>query len=417
MAILLSFLGIGRKNENPDASDVYKRMHHVFFQEESTCETALSVYALMQKHREKISQVYIIGTHTSSWSALLEEVRQDCSDLFIQVEQEIDKQYVKDESLQAIEKILSQDWEVKVSCVSHTKQIDSCTMEELHQLYQKIVFTFPQNTEEIIFDVTHGFRSMPLLMMTALEFREIMFPACARLHVLYVELQGEKALVREITPIYAQTEKNHAVRLFLDSFEGKKLADHVNIFWPKGAHIISRFSSIIHGNSVKDLFYFINNQLADALNSADYNSFPYWFCPVYEWMQTLYTKLHNERRSALIASVADLLLEKHMYGQAFMALHASFQVYIHEYYQEIDSIGDWEHFKVLRSRFYYEGKAATYQEKKTLKKMEGIRNTIAHGGSINEGKPFHVENLPYAYASCSKAVNKLINSTDFFNQR
>jgi len=176
MSVLLSFLGIGRKNEDPNVSDVYKRIHHVLGDEGESCETALSVYALLQKYWGNISHVVIIGTHTSSWSVLLEEISDDCSELFIQVEQEIEQKHVDDSSLHA--------------------QIESRTMQELHQLYQNVVFSFPEDTEEIIFDVTHGFRSMPLLMMTALEFREILFPERTKLHVLYVELQGEQAIAR-----------------------------------------------------------------------------------------------------------------------------------------------------------------------------------------------------------------------------
>jgi CRISPR-associated Csx2 family protein len=196
MSVLLSFLGIGRKNEDPNVSDVYKRIHHVLGDEGESCETALSVYALLQKYWGNISHVVIIGTHTSSWSVLLEEISDDCSELFIQVEQEIEQKHVDDSSLHAIEEILSRNWNVKVSCIAHTSQIESRTMQELHQLYQNVVFSFPEDTEEIIFDVTHGFRSMPLLMMTALEFREILFPERTKLHVLYVELQGEQAIAR-----------------------------------------------------------------------------------------------------------------------------------------------------------------------------------------------------------------------------
>jgi len=409
MAVLLSFLGIGRKNENPDAPDVYKRIHHVLGSEKESCETALSVYALLQKFRERISHVVIIGTHTSSWSALLEEIPEECSDLFVRVEEEIAQKHVDDASLRAIEEILSRNWNTAVSCISHTAQIDSLTMEEMHQLYQKVVFSFPEDTEEIVFDVTHGFRSMPLLMMTALEFRGILFPARTKLHVLYVELQGHQAVVREITPIYEQTEKNHAVRLFLDSFEGEPLASYVEDFWPKGARIIRRFSSIIHGNSVNDLYHFINKQLADTLKSGGNEVFPFWFKPVFTWMESLHSELQNDRRSVLTASVADLLMRKHMYGQAFMALHAAFQVYVHEYYQQVDSFGDWEHFIVLRDEFYQAPSAASPQDKKKLKTLEVTRNAIAHGGTGNYGKQFHAENLPYTFKSCAETLKKILS--------
>jgi len=151
-----------------------------------------------------------------------------------------------------------------------------------------------------------------------------------------------------LTPIYEQTEKNHAVRLFLNTFEGDPLSEYVESFWPKGARIINRFSSIIHGNSVNDLYHFINRQLADVLASAEYKKFPFWFKPVNEWMKTVHAELKNDRRSVLTVSVADLLMKKHLYGQAFMALHTAFQVYVHECFKQIESIGDWDHSQTKR---------------------------------------------------------------------
>jgi CRISPR-associated DxTHG motif protein len=382
--ILLSLLGLGRKTALPDGGSAYKRIAHQFQDGESIL-TSLSTYAFLEKSDESFSHVYVFGTYTSSWSALLEELPIiddiSVSELYYTIEEEQLAGGISKNSLAEMERILSGYWKTRFYCYAHREKIAESSIEEVFLLYQSAILTIPQDTDSIVFDITHGFRTMPLLMLSALQYWENFSGRSAKLHMYYVELQDNTAAVREITPIYTQGECSKAVRMFIDKFDGSSLTELTREFWDRGAKVIDRLSFNIQSNAVSSLVPFIKGQLKNAIAEGAKMEFPHWFIPVYEWLERLFRKLDQELVCLTMLQVSKLMLDRSLYGQSVITLHVAFQVFLHEFYDEQESMGDWDMFKLLRDRFLSDTAVIDYKTRQRLIEIERLRNSIAHGGS------------------------------------
>jgi len=356
--ILLSLLGLGRKTALPDGGSAYKRIAHQFQDGESIL-TSLSTYAFLEKSDESFSCVYVFGTYTSSWSALLEELPiiddASVSEVYYTIEEEQLAGGISRNSLSEMERILSGYWKSQFYCYAHREKIAEKSIEEVFLLYQSAILTIPEDTDSIHFDITHGFRTMPLLMLSALQYWENFSGKSAKLHMYYVELQDDSAAVREITPIYTQGECSKAVKM--------------------------RLSFNIQSNSVSSLVPFVKGQLKNAIAEGAKMEFPHWFIPVYEWLERLSRKLDQELVCLTMLQVSKLMLERSLYGQSVITLHVAFQVFLHEFYDEQESMGDWDMFKILRERFLSDPVSIEYKTRLRLIEIERLRNSIAHGGS------------------------------------
>lgn len=408
-SVLVSFIGVGKREEDPNQKEVYKRIRHISPYTHNEIITSISAYALLRENRIPISQIVFIGTNTSSWAALLEELADEQIELFFKIEEEVSKSGITDISLENLEKVLSLYWNVPVSCIAHTSHIDDQTFDQLFTLYTSIMLKIPQQDSDIVFDVTHGFRSMPLLMMAALQYRDIFQNNTNSLRLVYVELKNSEGIIREITPIYDQQRITRAVRIFIDKLEGGPLSEIVEKFWPRGAKTLRKFSITIQGNCVNDLLEFVRGQLKNSIIEGESIAFPDWFKPVFSYMKYLYKKLNTSSRSRMLLEVARLMSEKNMYGQAILTLHVTFQVYVHEYYDALDSLGDWESFKMLRNSFLDHVRSSNKALLYILSELEHTRNALAHGGSIlaYTGSFQKAENLPSLFLKFDSCLENL----------
>lgn len=148
---LISSVGTGMYKEG------YRKTVYCFPSGEKI-ETHIFLNALLKNKYRDISKIILVGTVTSGWDMLI-----DVDDeLWVKVCEAKENDSIDQSIISEIETYLSNKLNISVVIKYHTDRIVNETSEEIFNLYSSII---PEITDEnILFDITHGFRSMPILL-------------------------------------------------------------------------------------------------------------------------------------------------------------------------------------------------------------------------------------------------------------
>ncbi len=410
---LVSFIGVGRLDREENA-EAYLRTAYDFGGGK-IIETAVFFDALMESKEFRIDECLLIGTETSSWATLLDKDFLGAGkfvDLYEQLElARMDG--VPVELLQRLSKVLSAMWEVPVKCLAHPYDINAGNAGKVVQQY--LMHVAQGQPDHIIADITHGFRTMPVMLMTALHFQEALSLSQTEVTVVYGEFRGKQSSpVRRLESIWQGVHISRAVRLFFEKFEPSYLHELTMEFWPKGAKAILSLGATIQSNYLTRL----DKALAELKNALAVppESEPPWFQAVHERLRTFYNRImappHHHLRILLLA---DLLAERHLYGQAVTTLQLAFEAFLFHFYMN-DNYGDYEETKKLRKEFI-NSKALDRDFRGKCIRLNAARNVIAHGGaqSMRGGEAQH-QSLPSQFDSYRKTLDRLFDKFDTTSQ-
>ena len=155
---LISFVGTGIKKDGEYQSTRY------VFPDKKEFETKKFAEALLELEYRNFSKVIFLGTTTSAWEMFAEGNDDLCMKL---MEARSDKSF-SEELKKELENYLSEKLHIPVVIKYHTDRIDEDTSLEIFNLYSSIV---PEITDEnILVDITHSFRSMPIMLYQAMQF-------------------------------------------------------------------------------------------------------------------------------------------------------------------------------------------------------------------------------------------------------
>ena len=186
--IYLSFLGTG--NYQPCS---YRWLET---QASSTCYAQVAELELLLNHGQRVSSVIIFGTKTSRdkhWNFLEVELQQVFKTLNVDVPYRFEE----------INEVLStsKQW----------------------QDVQTILPFIPYGAE-VILDMTHGFRSVPIVFSTALQFVQMIRNVSLK-HVFYAKHQPEPAELIDYVGFYQIQEWTHAVQNLVENADARKLSE------------------------------------------------------------------------------------------------------------------------------------------------------------------------------------------------
>jgi CRISPR-associated DxTHG motif protein len=280
---------------------------------------------------------------------------------------------------------------------------------------------------DILFDITHGFRSMPLLIFQSLQLNASKI-VNKKIDLIYGEYIEAKKIsyVRDLSQYWDYYEISSAIKLFEEKLDGKLLAEKIKPFWEKGAKFIIRLSEIVECN--------FSLQIPDALNELKNALKNYSDTENQQWVNDVWKMLNDEIYKNLIPNEKEpypiavtvwnyskLLRKKNLITQAVIALHVAMETVIAEEYDNT-RIGDYGWFNG-----YYDAKKSqkiegigdkrlkeVYQKNprlgSKLDKLEGLRNQIAHGGGKNKkGEYPHQANIKGILDPMDAAIQELIN--------
>lgn len=391
---LITSLGSGMYAKGSYRTTTYRFLNG----KEHTC--ALFLDALLTVD-PAIKQVEIIGTSTSSWDVLCEL----CEDTWLRIRGECESpDGMLESSHDSVLRCLGERYPgVAFSLHVHTSVLGVATAEHIFSKYQEVAAKIEEGVP-VVLDITHGFRSMPLLVWQALQ--QISERLCS-VQVLYGEyLPDEKiSYVRDLSSYWTFAEIAKARQAFISKLDGFALADYLEPYWEKGAKAIRQLSGVVASNfalQIPAVLRQINNAVVEKIEGV-----PQWVLLVRDFLEEFYKRLsEKQQHHEVVLEYARALRERKLYTQAVIAQQIAVELFIAG-----DNYGDYEWWKNTgRTILKTSKRRLPRNTQEALSRLEELRNQIAHGGykSTYGGGGFpQYENIPNTMTRTFGAIEEL----------
>jgi CRISPR-associated Csx2 family protein len=402
---LISMIGTGMYVEK----DSGYRTTKYEFRDGNTFETHLFLEALLQNNLgQNIDKIIIVGTITSDWGALIAKYNEH-TELSLKLLE--NKKIISKETFSELETTLSKMYKKDVQIFYHTDEIDSETTEEIFNVYKEISKNIPQGSK-ILFDITHGFRSMPILLYQTLQYA-FQNEFSDSLSIIYGEyIPTEKiSKVRDLSGYLEYAEIASGFKLFNERFDGRILAEKSKDIWGKGSKWLKKFTEIVQTNYFLQIFT-SQKELANILKEDLPEKAPSWLIDLYDLLKAFYNKLKKLEKSKLLFEFSKILAEKKLYTQAIIGLQVTVEAKAFELFGDWDELGNYDYFQEKVRPLFRDFLRNDFQEKHKdrIFNLEGVRNQVAHGGAKNKktGGSLNAENMYNQYESFVQIVEKLL---------
>jgi CRISPR-associated DxTHG motif protein len=274
--------------------------------------------------------------------------------------------------------------------IIHTAEIGTDTAGSVFVQYNELPDKIKPDSD-ILFDITHGFRSMPMLVYQALQYG-FERTLNSNVKIIYGEYIDEEKIahVRDLSQYWEMSIITRAKNLFISRLDGKLLADKTEPYWESGAKVLRRFSDIVECNyslRVPELVRQIKNSLKDELSIK----VPEWVNEIRSILAEIYGALNDKSIVAILRKYSKLLEKKGLFTQAVIALQVALETAVVLRYGSEEHIGNYKWMQKqigkMPDQFYYFDLANKDQKNinaglmNSLKDLADLRNQIAHGGA------------------------------------
>lgn len=167
--VVCSFIGAGKRLKDRKG---YEKTEYYFKESDIVVKTSFFGIGLIKNvlcQKEKIDKWIIIGTPTSSWSEIIEVVDKNLDEETENVYEE-----VYNEEEKGVSKKLLKKWEILISkyipSVNHLRFYSVNSTD--YEVYPLILLNELETAKryDIVFDLTHAFRHMPIIFAFSLMF-------------------------------------------------------------------------------------------------------------------------------------------------------------------------------------------------------------------------------------------------------
>lgn len=418
---LISMIGTGMYKTS-DNFEGYTETDY-FFDNGKHFKTRLFMQALLECKYKDINQIILLGTDTSSWDCLVDKDKDErdetielWSDLFDQCESNVkgvQPKGVSRKNLDRLQKYLSERFSMEVLIKEHTHLVDNDTSKDLFDCYTSVAKQV-QKENDILFDITHGFRSMPVLLYQSLQY-SLSKSTNHSVNIVYGELDltdKSKAYVRDLSEYWTYTELSNALNVFKNKLDGFKLAELIEPFWSAGSKAIKRLSEIVQTNFALQIAE-VARQLKNSLDQYPENV-PTWMEQIKLPMEEI-CKLIDETSMAKTLYNYSIFLYAHKLNvQAVITLQVAVETTIVEKYGSLEQLGDYEWWQKTGQEYLYKMKGDNWNKVgKPLANLGKFRNQIAHGGGKSKGGGFpQAANIPNIYESGKRGIENLFKKLD-----
>ena len=377
---LITFLG-GARGKDQNNKAVYQQTPYEF---PNGAIATTDYFAEALRQQEDFQEILIFGTKTSIWEKLAEDAGD--LELALAVLEKTDESTggsgIDHELLYKVQAKLSDFWGKKVILHAGEKSI---TAENAQQELLRYVGVLEQiEGEEILLDFTHGFRSMPMLLNSAIDFWQAMQPVQTPLRLVYGEFNRQgNSPVHYLDDIAQSQKAAESVKLFFEKLDGTELANLVKEFWPSGHKALVAFTLRIQENRLNEIENPLR-QLRNALkNMANLQGAPAWFQPVHkrlgDWTQSIFAASLPQ----ILGNLAAELAANRLHAQAVMALdEALLEAILIANKQTSRELSFEERNELFRQTV--SGSDKNFKE--NLWKIHNLRNFVAHSGRKDLGQ-------------------------------
>lgn len=398
---LISFVGTGLQSKNGDG---YENTNYVF-PDGTKIETHIFLNALLKAKYRDFTKIILVGTKTSGWDMLVE----DDENLWLKVRDAKEKKLISNEIISEVEKHISQKIGIPVIIKCHADVINNETSQDIFDLYSSIV---PEiNDENILFDITHSFRSMPILLYQALQFSVSQNSKIKNVEIVYGEFKTEEKLsyVRDLSSYWKYSQISDALYVFEQKLDGFRLADLIQDEWETGSKAIRRFSEVVQTNFCLQITD-VAAQLRNSLKKYPENA-PKWLGKVRNSVSNILKTIDvgDKNLSGALLSFSKFLYERKLNVQSVICLQVAVETRICEHENSEDKIGNYDWWQEHGKKILHKIRNNNSKEiENPLKNLEYFRNQIAHGGGRNKNGNFpHATNIPNIYESGLRGVENL----------
>jgi len=389
---LISAIGRGRKDRT---DTVYQRCSYAI-DGTTLPPSAFFVSAWLQGSQAAfVDRVHLIGTATSSWSALAEEYGE--TELWATLEEKCGTQNspgVSEADIKPLAELLSRAWEREVRChVLAKREIDD---QNAGTITARLLELFPTDDPDraLQLDTTHALRTLPLLALSAVQCGDAFAPGlAARTTLLYGELLGESARGFAFHSVLQQQKLADATRCFFDTFDAAPLAEILENDAPRLAKALKALAATIQSNAFDDL----SERLRQLKNASEE-------CPHSLLRDRLFDLAKRLKKSSLprqLVALAKVRAERRQYGNAILTLaEAATALSCSE------PVTSFEAMKAAGREF---AEALDPSRRKAWDRLFKTRNRIAHGANLlrQDGRLHHA-NLRKRYEEAEELLQSLL---------
>lgn len=394
---LISSVGTGMYKEG------YRKTVYVF-EDGKKIENHIFLNALLQNNYREIKKIILIGTVTSAWDMLVDI----SDDLWIKTCEAKENRAIDQALITEIEQYLTQKLQKEVIIKFHTDIIDNNTSLEIFDIYNSII---PEiKDENILFDITHGFRSMPILIYQALQFSISQNSNIKKVELVYGEyIESKKeSYVRDLSDYWRYSQISDAMTLFIEKLQGNRLSELLQTEWPDCAKVIKRFSDIIASNFSLQIIEVLRN-IKNVLKKVPEDLPSYWN-KIIDFLNELIKINENKTDARTLFDFAVFLYNKKLYVQSIITMQETVEMAVGEYNNCKEYVGDYDWWQESGKKLLNEEKKKDSKMKEKLNNLEYFRNQIAHGGGKSKrmkGFP-QISNIEAIYNSGKAGVEKLL---------
>ncbi|MDR1636745.1 MAG: TM1812 family CRISPR-associated protein [Treponema sp.] len=372
---LISCIGTGKEKEGEYELTAYQFSEGVF-------EASFFLGALLKSGKyTPITEIILVGTLTSHWHLVLDDLirinkAEEYTKLRLKIAVETrSPQGISEETLDKLGEVLSAEYGITFSIIAHTSDIDNSTVPEIFPFYNELISKIEPDTN-ILLDITHAFRSIPLLIYQALQFG---FAGQSRrkVELVYGDFKkGRPSVARDLSEYWRLAALTEAKNLFANRLDGKLLAELLEKEWPKGSEIISDFSTIVECNFSHEIPKWIRK----AKQLPYKEDIPLPVQELREIIMEIITVLDKPYTSEALLAYARFLETKALYVQSIITLQAALETRAVEAYGTSDEIGYYDPFQKKYREIYLDElrKLGVYSQMFDIRDM---RSKIAHGGT------------------------------------
>ena len=372
---LLSFLG-GNRGKDPKRP-VYEQANYRFPDGSEVCSDYFAE-AIVRSGQFQLKQVLLFGTHTSVWERLVQEANLDLASAILERTDGGMSTGVTDEQLHQVERLLAEQWGVEVHAYAGDLAInESNALDEL-AAYDRMLAKIP-DSHEVLFDFTHGFRSLAMLLTVALRFRGAIHhqPHLRAVRLIYGELNhNAPSPVHVLDDLWKGLQVAQAARLFLEKFAGEELAGMLESDWPAGAKAIRKLSERVQSNLFLE-FEEPLRQLQSALHDLP-EPCPDWLAMLAHSLERFHRRLTAKTLPEILLKLAEMLMEHHLAGQAYIALdEALSETVLIANGKASENLTDSERRDLFRENVE---QLPDRRLARQIWRIHNTRNTVAHAG-------------------------------------
>ncbi len=158
MTTLISFLGVGDKKKG------YRTANYQFNDGQIFNNTQYIGLTLVEK--VKPTKTIFLGTSGSMWDVFLENAGETMTDEWLGLSEAVASHQVTQEQLEPFSRYLSEKLNTQVHCIL----IPFAKNEQEQIEILSVLSDHLSDNEQVVLDVTHGFRHLPMLSLVAAKF-------------------------------------------------------------------------------------------------------------------------------------------------------------------------------------------------------------------------------------------------------